>query len=298
MMKCGTHSCDREVRIARALICAVAFQLFLGTAHAQTDTMNSGNSSASVNYTVDNQQGFYNWTVDGVNQMNQQSFWYEIGGSGPAANIGSSPTSVSTTTTGNTLDVTYNYSQFSFSELYTLEGGTSGSGVSDVAETITINNTSSSALNFNLFQYTDINLLNTPNGQIVTLYQGGPRSLFNEAYQTAGNLAFVDSVNTPGANYGEAAPVNTLLNLLNGSSFQHLNDNTTIGPTDAAYALEWDSSINAGGSQIISEDLNVYAIPEPSSWTLVSAGLITLVVFRWYAGKLKNSMQSVRIVRA
>ena len=122
--------------------------------------------------------------------------------------------------------------------------------------------------------------------------------MFNEAYQTAGNLAFVDSVNTPGANYGEAAPVNTLLNLLNGSSFQHLNDNATIGPTDAAYALEWDSSINAGGSQIISEDLNMYAIPEPSSWTLVSAGLITLVVFRWYAGKLKNSMQSVHIVLA
>jgi hypothetical protein len=276
----------------------VAFQLFLGTAHAQTDTMHSGNSSASVNYTVGNQQGFYNWTIDGVNQMNQQSFWFEIGGGGPAANIGSSPISVSTITTGNTLDVTYTYSQFSFDEFYTLEGGLSGSSVSDIAETITINNTSGSALDFHLFQYTDINLLNTPGGDSVTLYKSGPKNLFNEAYQIKGNLAFADSVNTPGANHGEAAPVGTLLGLLNGSSFPLLNDNAAIGPTDATYALEWDLSIPAISSKIISEDMNLSVVPEPSGWTLMSAGLFMLVVFRRYVGKRENSLQPVRIVRA
>ncbi len=287
-VNCFAAIFEREARLVRALICAAFCQLFLGAAHAQIYTMNSGNSSASVNYTVGNQQGFDDWTVDGVNQMGQQSFWFEIGGSGPAANIGSSPVSVSTTTTANTLDVNYTYSQFTFNELFSLTGSLPGTGISDMAETITVNNTSGSSLGLYLYQYTDLNLLNNPNGNSVALYQSGRNSLFNEAYQTQGNLASADVVNTPGANLGEAAPTATILNLLNGPGFPVLNDNLAVGPTDAAYALQWDFSLAATGansSVIISEDMNLQVVPEPSSWTLALAGLTTLVVFRRQCGR-------------
>ena len=65
-------------------------------------TLQNGNSSFSVNSYNDNaalQDGAYNWTVDGINQLKQQWFWFRIGNSGPGIRLNDPTVMAAPTTT-------------------------------------------------------------------------------------------------------------------------------------------------------------------------------------------------------
>ena len=59
-------------------VAAVIISLLLSNvAIAQVAVISDQNSSASIN--LGSQAGMFNWTVDGLNQLNQQWFWFGLG---------------------------------------------------------------------------------------------------------------------------------------------------------------------------------------------------------------------------
>src|SRR5450759_3648143 len=83
------------------------------------------NMNSSVTVDPLSQAGMNNWTVDGVNQMYQQWFWYRIGATGPESAINTiqaAPTIASAS--GRVIETEYINATLTVDVLYTLTGGT------------------------------------------------------------------------------------------------------------------------------------------------------------------------------
>ncbi|HSU54424.1 MAG TPA: PEP-CTERM sorting domain-containing protein [Candidatus Dormibacteraeota bacterium] len=251
---------------------------FSRSAQAQVITLHDNNSTAVVD--TGSQSGMFHWDVQGQNQLVQQWFWYRVGVN-PEQSIDTlnfAPKVISST--ANTLSTTYFGNGFNIQLTYQLTGGavvTAGQvGTADVAETIKVNNTTGTPLDFHLFQYSDFDLGGAGN-DIVSLSTNS-HGLFNEADQNDNGAVLIESVTgvTPGANHGEVAFFNNTLNKLNNGTPDNLNDSAgPVGPGDVTWALQWDLSVGANNSKIVSKDkqLNVGIVPEPSSFALLGLGL-------------------------
>ena len=237
---------------------------------AQIITLTDKNSTAQID--TASQSGMFNWFVDGNDQLAQQWFWFRVGGSGPESSINTISAPIIGTNSAKTLFLMYTNSQFSVEVDFLLNGSAPGSGKSDMAESMTINNTSGAALSFHFFQYSDFDLAGA-NSVLLSTNQSG---LINQVDQQSPGINLQEAVVTPGANHGEAGLFPTTLNKLNDGIPSTLNDNFSAGPGDGTWALEWDLNIPTGQSVLISEDKRLDLIPEPSTVILVLWGLITL----------------------
>ena len=255
-----------------ALALAVLVLPILTQAQVTNVMLQDGNSTAVV--AVNSDAGMHKWTVDGMNQLNQQWFWYRVG-SGPEAPINSISNPNWYQSAANTLDTTYANGSYSVEISYTLVGG--GAGSSDISEGITIHNSSASPLTMSFYQYSDFNLLNDPSGDQVVMDAG-------EAYQWKGATSIAEGIIAPNADEFEAnltGGAGSTLYKLNNVNNLALNDSAGAGPGDVTWAFEWDLTIAAGGTDIITKDkeLDIYVVPEPSALALAFIGLVA-VVFR------------------
>jgi hypothetical protein len=248
---------------------------------AQILNLSSGNSSVSINDA--SQTGMYSWVVDGQNQLAKQWFWYRLGSSGPESSIDTlTATPVVNWFSPSIVQTVYanNYSPFSVSILYSLVGGAVGSGASDLSEQISIQNLSTTTLNYHFFQYADFNLGGTPNndsGQLDSLGRSFGGIIQYNGHGCAVNENVDTAVSRP-ANHAQIGNGNTILNSLNDGSATTLND-TTVNTGNINWGLEWDVNIAPGGTLIISKDLNLVGVvpttvPEPNAWSLVLLGLL------------------------
>jgi hypothetical protein len=240
--------------------------------------MTDGNSTVNLTLTGP-AAGMNSWTVDGQNQLSDQWFYFRVGNSGTAASVGSLPLlSSPVQPTPSSLTTTYlSAGQFSLQVVYSLVGGAPGSGTADLSEQIKIQNLSGAPLAFNFFQYANFQLGGPAmaNNQVVQLMTNR-KGLYNEALVSSGDIALsenVDSAISPGANNGEAGLVPNTLNNITGTAGYNLNNVQASGPGDTTWALQWTNSIAAGGTLIISKDLNISGVPEPATWSLISLGL-------------------------
>jgi hypothetical protein len=227
---------------------------------------------ADLNSTVridpDSQAGTFDWVVDGVDQLSQQWFWYRIG-SGAEQSINTlSAASVSATATH--AEITYSAGGLEFLVKYDLTGGTAGSFTSDLAETIRIRNLGTSSIDMHFFQYSDFDLNGVAGGQSVQFFGAG----FNKVAQTGLGIEMSETVVVPDATHHEANLFSTTRTSLNNGTATTLNDSNSAGPGDVTWAYQWDVTVAAGGSFIISKDKHIHAVPEPASlgiWGLVAA---------------------------
>ena len=253
-----------------ALLLVSGALLFPARSQAATVSLADGNSMASVN--LDSSAGMNYWSVDGQNQLNQQWFWFRVG-SGLQAPINTIGTASSVTVGGNGVASTYSNGQLTLQISYLLTGGTPGSGQADILESITVVNNTANPMDFHFYQYSDFNLLGTGNDSI--LISGNPTDGFDYAYQSKGLTQIAEAINSPVANHAETGLVPATLNRLNGTSDLVLNDTTSSGPGDVAWALQWDVTIGAGASFDIFKDkkLSIVPIPEPSVLAFIALGL-------------------------
>jgi hypothetical protein len=221
-----------------------------------------------------------NWTVDGVNQLFQQWFWYRIGSTGPEYALNTLPLlgaklSDANFNPGNdTLVMKYAdaTNHFEATITYSLNGGLLGSHQSDVGEQIQIHNTSSTTpLDLHFFQYSDFDLSNTLNDDTVNVLSN------NVVRQTDPTVTVEETVVTPPATHHAVGLFPSVFNLLNDASPTTLDDSNGPLTGDVSYALEWDTTVAPNGSYLISKDKNITSIvPEPATLALLAASTLFL----------------------
>lgn len=243
-------------------------------AMAQTYTLEDFNSSTFFNLSGGNQ---ISWTVDGVNQLFGQRFFYREGLMTDEAAVDSLPLTGHQATDTNFFDdprldtIATRYSAASGLEFrisYHLRGGTLGSGTGDLAETINIQNNGNSPISLSFFQYVDFDLGGTIAGDFGEIIGGD--SVYQ--YDTTGNLAVNETVVTPAPNHFQMGQYPSIVNMFGDGLVTNLNDfGGPMGPTDITWAFQWDLNLNPGQSFIISKDKLLY-IPTPGAAALLGMG--------------------------
>lgn len=269
----------------RERLCSIVFGLvvqgFVLQSEGQIITLTDKSSTAQVN--VGSQAGMFNWTVNGINQLSQQWFWYRVGSAGPEQAINTISAPIVTTPNARTLYARYDNGLYSVEVDYLLTGSAPGTNASsDISESITLANHTAAPLVFHFFQYSDFDLGGDPAGDTVQLGKN-LSGRFNEADQSKPGIALTETVVTPGANHGEAALFSSTLNKLNDANPDNLNDNSgPTGPGDVTWALQWDFTIAAGGSVGITKDkyLQLQGVPEPSVVAVLFTGLLVWTFHR------------------
>jgi hypothetical protein len=259
---------------ASSLAIMLAAVFFSPASEAQVLTLSDGNSSAMVS--VNSDAGMSQWLVDGVNNLNQQWFWYRVG-SGPQAGINNISAASYTQSSANSLITSYANGSYGVDINYTLTGGAAGSGSADVGEGIKIHNFTATTLNFTFYQYSHFNLLGTTGDSVIMNS--------SQAYQYKGGAGIAEGIVAPDANEfeanlaGGAGSTLSKLNTVNGLT---LNNNDQAGPGDVTWAFEWDLSIAPNSDTIITKDklLNIEVVPEPATWKIVAIAFAALLIFR------------------
>lgn len=227
--------------------------------------------------------GLSHWEVDGVDHMYQQWFWYRIGNAGPEAPVNGLP--VLTQVSNGDFDpgderLVMQFSdpqqRFQITVDFTLTGGAAGTGISDLAETISIQNLSrSDSLPISFFQYVDADLAGTIPDDSLTLDNA------NAVSQTDGAVEF-DTIVTPAPDryeLGFLSSSNSIYDrLTDGGPDDLANVGGSLGSGDLIWAFQWNRTIAPGGTFIISKDKHIEVIPEPSSLVLAGLGGLALAL--------------------
>jgi len=275
-------------RFSWAALSLAALLAVASSVQAQIATLVDNNSSAIINLNGSgNTAGMINWTVDGINQLSQQWFWFRAGSMNSEQAINTIGGLTITQPNLRTLYTSYFNGQFGVRVDYLLTGFSLGSGISDISESISITNASASPLEFHFFQYSYFALGGNPGDTTVQLGKN-LRGLYNEASVTKNNpiysVALSETVVSPGANHGEVALYPDTLGRLSDGGPTTLNDNSgpisTVGTNGPTWAFEWDFVIAPGSSVGISKDkyLQVRLVPEPSTAALLGLGALTSVL--------------------
>jgi hypothetical protein len=256
-----------------ALTLSAVMVTSITTASGSIVFLKDGNSTASVD--VDSPAGMFQWTVDGVNHLNQQWFWYRVG-SGPQFPINTISAASWTQNALNTLNTTYANTIFSVNINYTLTGG--GTGSADIDEGIRIHNFTTAPLTLSFYQYSDFNLLNTPLGDTVWMDA-------SQAFQWKAATQVAEGIIAPNATAFEAnstGGAGSTLFKLGSLNDLVLSGNNSAGPGDVTWAFQWNLTVPAEGDEVITKDklLNIYVIPEPSAFAFVSLGFGALLLLR------------------
>lgn len=221
----------------------------------------------------------YAWDVDQRNYLCMQGFWYRFDGAGggelPLASLGPvAATAWDTNDDGQDdfLRLTYTGNSMTVGIVLTLSGGSWGSGRSGIGETIRITNTSPAPLGVHFFQYVDLDLSFPPDDRL--LIQGG-----NTARQTAGASVVSETADTPSPNHYEAGYYSDIISALMDDQPTTLSDWPGEYRGDAAWAFQWDRTIDPGSTFLISKVKSLH-VPEPATLILMGVGAAGMLLRR------------------
>ncbi len=251
-------------------------------AHATLYNLADSNSTLSVDPTSD--MGINSWTVDGVNQLYQQGYWYRIGATGGEQNLsvltllGAKATDTNFNPGNNQLSLLYGdgttqgNSTFTVALGLSLAGGAPGSKTSDLATQLTFTNLTNTGKDVHLFQYSDFDLSgNGTQDQAVTTNA-------NTIVQSDGGMIETDGV-VPAPSHWQIGPYSGILDSLSDGNPTTLSDSGggTVG--DTTYARQWDFTLQpAGGANssfVLSGDQRI-TVPDPGTLVLLAAGVLGL----------------------
>jgi PEP-CTERM motif-containing protein len=288
-----THQEGRKhLWIFGAGLAAVLMALLPASSIAQTIAMDDGGSTAIINTGGGpGNLGMNAWTVlGGNNQLNQQWFWYSVGGglAQPINTIGG--LTITTNSVGpNVNDVTITYAnlQLAVTVEYVLTGDGPSSGGANLTEYLAIDNNTANAFNLSFYQYSNFNLLQNNNNSVSI--SGDSGSGYSGAQQTTGGpggSGIAEVIDEPNAtyaeaNYANAGTLSTMYNLNNTANY-NLNDNTSAGPGNVTWAFQWNANLTAAGTGDdeldITKDkgLSVNIVPEPSTVWYIAMGAVAL----------------------
>ncbi|MCC5611806.1 hypothetical protein LC612_35005 [Nostoc sp. CHAB 5834] len=202
--------------------------------------------------------GLLFWTIDNINHLFHNQFWYRIGSTSKeneinALNlIGINQTQPAS----NQLSATYAGNSFEMVLNFQLDGGVPGSGTSSLFENIDIKNTSSNKLDFHLFNYTDFDL--TDNGQDDTV------KISTDMATQFDSFTLAKEVINPSASDYQVSPFPNILDALSDNFPTNLSN--VGGPLtgEDAYAFQWDFVLEPEKSFSIKNYKSIKPVPEPT----------------------------------
>jgi hypothetical protein len=269
---------------ATAAIILTSFGITARPAKSDVLALSDDNSIAAFDPSfsdIPSNNGILFWTVDDVNQLFQNWFWYRIGSEGRENSINtlnligldqSQPAD-------NQLSVTYAGTDFEIALNFTLDGGAQGSGISSLFENITIKNTGSNQLDFHFFNYTDFDL--TENGEQDTTKIGSSIATQWD------NFTFATEVIDPAASYYQVSPFSNILDALEDDVTTTLANFFGLLTGDNAYAFQWDFALQPEQSFSINNYKSiapVESVPEPT----MTLGLIAFSGLMLIRDKLRQ----------
>jgi hypothetical protein len=283
-MKFLNRPLTTRVRLYQNTLVAILFAGAALQSDAQIYTLSAQNSSLQVDLAGG---GITQWTIDGVNQLNNQWFYYSIG-SGPAYSIDSiAPWSTPTITSGSlpTLTETYANASYSVQTKFVLQPAAIGTGRAKLSDTITVRNLSATALDFHFYQYSDFDLGGVTGDQAVQFDSNGAGTAYKVVQTGLAGATLTGTAVAVGG--GVSVPALEQAALYDGSKFglgsgnpvSLNNTNLTAGPGNVVYAYQWNVTLaaagNPGSSLTISE---IQSVPEPSTAALIASGMIVLAM--------------------
>ncbi len=270
----------------RASLCATLIALAVTTPALAgeppiTSTVFLADRQATADIALTGPAAGMNWLSpdNEISRLRLQGFWFRTAQMESEANIGQlqltgqavSDTNPGTDNRPDTLALQYTGPGFTIEPTWKLRGSSHG-GQASVVELIQINNTSRTApLVISFFQYSNF-VLSIGAAPADTSQIHG--TVNNTATQS-GNVGFLsETVVTPSPSRWSAGDANTLLNQLNDGSSTTLDNATLFGPGNAAWAYQWDFTIPAGGSVLISKTKQL--VPTPGAALPLAAGLVLI----------------------
>lgn len=230
-------------------------------------------AGASVTIDTNNTAGaLRDFRIGGVDTLFAGEYYWRIGG-GTATNITATAAgNTSATQIGtNRLDVTYVQADFTMRVIYSLNGGTING---DLAEQVMITNTSNSAYDFRLWQYSDFDL---PNGTNTVERTGNASMRQTNAGWT------MNSTSTSVPNFSQLGAFPTVrTQILTADADLLVAAGNGIGETfvgDSTFGFEWVRSLAAGETFMVSSD-KIVAVPEPATMIALGLGAASLITAR------------------
>lgn len=248
-----------------------------GTAEAGLTSVTLTDHNSVAEFDLLSSAGLKSWTVDGTEHINQQWFWYRVG-SGAERPISDLTLEYHRLSDSNgdgdddTLYARYAGDGVRIELTFLLTGGVNRSHISDMAETIRITNTGAAAIDLSFFQYVDFDLGGDGSQDTVTIQNG------NTVLQTAANVYVAETVVTPMPDHHQAGLAAALLASLEDGGPTTLTDDPGPKTGNVSWSFQWDKTVGAGRSVIISKDKNI--IPEPATVALMGSGLVMALVLR------------------
>lgn len=269
-------------RISRSAVMVSITGLFLGTSGiygmAQTYNLSARNAGLQV-VLGGSGVGVSDWTINGINQLDQQWFYYSVG-SGTLNSIDTiSPWTTPTITGGNnpTLTETYANSGINLTAAFQLQSGLVGAGNSSMVTTMTLDNLSGTTETYHFYQYSDFGLGGTTANQNV-LFAGStaPYKVTQTALTGGPLIGQITSISGGSGDTVEEAAGTSNFGLANGNAAPNFSSSSHSASGTATYAYEIDATVASGSSIIISE---IQTVPEPSDVSLILGGLVGLAAF-------------------
>jgi hypothetical protein len=270
-MKLLNKPLTRRVRLYQSTFIAILFAGFVVQSEAQiTNIVKSGTGFiSSVGF--DANAGLINWYFNGVNQLSQETIYYNVG-SGIQQLNGADLTSIIMAKQGSTTNkLTANYDLGNGNSLtltYTLGATVNGASL---LYGIKLFNNSGNPENVSLFQYSVASLppgpqtiqmsVTTPGSQYLAMqYGNGGASWLQDQWQPTGQTS-TEMLADGGPPTGSLPP--------NGA----LNGSTSFTFESDAMSLANGTALNISGTQTLT-------VPEPSSVMLLAGGMAALGLIR------------------
>jgi len=257
------------VLTATAMIAASAF-----AGDEEQYFLSDQNSAA----TFDIAEGQISWEVDGISQLFAQQFYFRRASDQSELlvstenltldGIFASDTNPFRDDSNDALAQLYSDGNgLQIETIFTLRGGTDGSGRSDLAEQIVIRNLSNSSMTLSFFQFVDFDLGGDFADDSGIIING------NTVRQSDDGFSISETVVTPQPTLFQVDDQAVLSGMLNDGAIDDLNGQSSYNG-DVAWAFQWNINLDAGEEFIISKDKSI--VPTPGSLALMGiAGLLT-----------------------
>jgi hypothetical protein len=276
--------------MANRKLCVAVVAAILGLAVGSGTQLRASDILTDLSSTVQvysqSDAGIGSWSVNGVNELSREWFWYStgaVGSANPEKSIDTlsctldSPSDTNANPGYDTLNQEFTKSgQFKVDLAYVLTGS-NGTG-SELSLQISITNLGSQALNFHWYQLGNFGLGGSSGLDVAQAGVNG-HGYYITASEQNGGLSVVTSLN-PGANRAQVNLHPTVYNLLTGTQGSNLNNSAgPIGPGNIDSAFQWDLTIPSNGTTSILEtqSMSLTVVPEPATLCLLALGGLALL---------------------